>query len=193
MSVLFFIQFGNQVFALKGNGLLPSCMEPTTVYATINSASVHIINFVNPLQFSVHLCVILSGKDSKHFFLLHKKSNHIFLHCGGTVDIPVMFAPEKMYTHEVIVTIIANTTSDNSESDNLMEHSLHWEYPIYGQPELRLSSNDDAPIISCRAKQRLEQLIEITLLESLRSSSKVYFKRPGITFVYLMLIFIYFN
>lgn len=173
------LQFGNQVFVMKGNGLLPSCMDSTTVNANINSASVHIINFVNPLQFSVHLSVVLNGKDSNRFFLLHKKSNHIFLQCGGSVDIPIMFAPEKIYRHEVIVTIKANTKQDISESDNSIEHSLHWKYPIYGQPELRLSSNEDAPKITCCAKQQLEQIFEVTLVKSFKRSAEIFFIRPG--------------
>ena len=154
-------------------------MDLTIVHASIYSASVHIINFVNPLQFSVHINVMLKGTDSKFFFLLHKKSSRIVLRRGGSVDIPIMFAPEKMYKHEVVVFIIAKTTEKVSEHE--VKHNLKWEYPIYGQPELRLSSNDDAPKITCCAKLQLEQMIEVTLVRSLTSSTKKYFNKPGMT------------
>lgn len=164
---------------MKGSGILPSRMDPTTVNANMKSASVHIINFVNPLQFAVHVSVLLSGKDLKHFYLLHKKANDIFLRRGQCVDIPIMFAPEEMYKHEITATIIANNGGSSTESASQMEQSLHWEYPIYGQPELRLSSNDNAHTIICRAKERLEQMIEVTLVKSLKSTAKILFKQPG--------------
>lgn len=167
---------------MRGTGVLPSCMDPTTVYANMKSASVHVINFVNPLQFAVHVSVLLSGKDLKQFFILHKKANDIFLRRGQSVDIPIMFAPEEMYRHEITATIIANARyNDGSfgESAYQMEHGLHWEYPIYGQPELRLCSNDTAPMIMCRAKEQLEQMVEVTLIKSLKSTAKIFLKQPG--------------
>ena len=149
------------------------------MYTTMNSASVHIINFVNPLQFTVHLSVLLNGSDSKFFFLLLKKSNRIILQRGGSIDIPVMFKPEKMYRHEVKVSIIANVKCDSVNTGESAKHNLHWEYPIFGQPELRLSSNEDAPKLMCRAKQQCEQMVEVTLVKSLKSSADIYFRRPG--------------
>ena len=172
VSMMYSIQFGDQVFAIEGNGLLPSCMDATTIYAGINSASVHIIKFVNPLQFPVHICVLLKGSDSKLFFLLHKQSNHIIIQRGGSVDIPVMFAPEKMYRHSAIVSIIANSSE--------VKQNLQWDYPIYGQPELRLSSKDNALKITCHAKLQVEQIVEVTLMRSLKSSNEICFSKLGI-------------
>ncbi len=177
MDIILF-QFGTQAFILKGNGLLPSIMDPITVNAGINSASVHIINFANPLQFSVHLSIVLSGSDSKRFFLLHKKSNHIYLRQGGSVDIPIMFAPEKMYTHRATVTIITNTKL-HTETDTQEQQNLCWEYPVYGQPELRLLQKSNAPKITCRAKQQLKQIVELSLVKSLENSAERCFKKPG--------------
>lgn len=151
-------------------------MDSTTVYTSVNSASVHIINFVNPLQVSVRISVVLQGKDSNFFFLLHKKLSHIILKRGGSVDIPVMFAPEKMYKHEVTVIIIANTMCDEKDSDG---QNLQWDYPIYGQPEIMLSSHGNAPKIVCRAKLQMEQMISAILVKSLRNSTEVYFNKPG--------------
>ena len=155
-------------------------MDPITINAGLNSASVHTINFVNPLKFSVHLSILLTGNDSNKFFLLHKKSNHIYLRHGGSVDIPIMFAPEKMYTHEATITVIAHTKlySDTQEGKN-----LHWEYPIHGQPELRLLQKSQAPRITCRAKQQLTQIVEVTLVKSLENSVENCFNKPGTLFV----------
>lgn len=159
---------------------MPSCMDSTTVYASINSASVHIINFVNPLQFSVRVSVLLQGSDAKLFFLLHKKPNHVLLQRGGSVDIPILFAPEKMYLHEVTVIIIANSSRGGAddEKDDVKEN-LQWEYPIYGQPEVRLSSNDDAPKITCRSKLQFDQVIKVTLVKSLKNSTGIHFSKQG--------------
>lgn len=163
---------------------MPSCMDSTTVYASMNSASVHIINFVNPLQFSVSVSVLLQGTDAKLFFLLHKSPNQIVLQRGGSVDIPIMFAPEKMYRHEVTVVIIANskrggTDTEKDDSDCHGKENLQWKYPIYGQPEVRLSSNEDAPKITCRAKLRVEQVIKVALVKSLKNSTGIHFSKHG--------------
>lgn len=165
---------------VKGTGILPSCMDPITVNADMKSASVHIINFVNPLQFAVHVSVLLSGRDSERFFMLHKKANNIFLQRGHSVDIPIMFAPEEMYKHEITATIVANSRyNDGNASPSQMEQSLHWKYPIFGQPVLRLCSNDEAPKIICHAKEQLEQMILVTLVKSLKSKGSVFVHQPG--------------
>ena len=173
------MQFGKQVYSLKGNGLLPSIMDVATVKASISSTTVHVITFVNPLQFSVYLHAFLNGIDSSSFYLLLKQPDNIFLKRGGSVDIPIMFAPEKLCSHEVTVTISAK--SANCEGSGRIEHSLCWQYPIYGQPELKLCNDDIGPKIICYAKQREEQIIEVTIVESLKNSKERCFKRLGNT------------
>lgn len=157
-------------------------MDSTTVYASMNSASVHVINFVNPLRFPVHVSILLQGSDTNFFFLLHKKPSDIFLPCGGSIDIPIMFAPEKMYRHKVTVVVITNSKvsdSNREDPDAQMKETLQWEYPIYGQPEIKLSSNDDAPKIVCRAKMQIDQVIKVTLVKSVKNSSGVHFNKQG--------------
>lgn len=153
-------------------------MDPTTVYASMKSASVHIINFINPLQFGISITVLLSGKDLKNFFLLHKKADKIFLKRGQSTDIPIMFAPEEMYKHSINIAIVAKSRYSNGNVVAQSE-SLVWEYPIFGQPELRLCSNDDAPTITCHAKEQLQQVIGVTLVKSLNYSGKVFFQQQG--------------
>ena len=161
---------------------MPLCMDTTTVYASINSASVHVINFANPLRVPVRVSILLQGNDAKLFFLLHKKPSDIFLSRGGSIDIPIMFAPEKMYRHKVTVVVITNSKiseSNREDSDTQMKENLQWEYPIYGQPEVRLSSNDDAPKFVCQAKMQIDQVIKVGLVKSVNNPAGIHFSKEG--------------
>ena len=148
--------------------------------ANLNSTIVHVINFMNPLELSAHLTVLLSGKDSESFFLLMKQSNNISIQPGESMDIPVVFSPHKMHRHEICIKILASTQDENFGPNYKEDHepNLCWEYPIHGQPMLKLSTFDNAPKFKCFAKEQLEQIMEITLIESLNSTEQ-YFKFSG--------------
>ena len=155
-----FMQIGRQVFSLQGEGLPPTSMDPVIINAAIDSNTVHIISFTNPLDTPSHFSIHLRGGDFDHFCLLLKRSSSILLHPGVSLDIPVMFAPEAVYEHNVVVAIV---TELKSSSEGVPRESLCWQYPIVGQPELRPFSPSSAPRITCSAKERFERTLEVSL------------------------------
>ena len=154
-------QFGTQVFAIEGQGIEPSSMDPITINANLSSNAVHIIRFTNPLDIPTHFSVSLQGRDTDHFCLLMKRTHAILLHPGVSLDVPVTFAPESMHRHEVTVTLTAEETKESAAAT-----TLSWRYPVIGQPELRPFSPSSAPRLACCAKERLEQRLQVSLVGS---------------------------
>lgn len=149
------------MFTLRGEGLEPTAMEPTTVSASLSSNTMCVLNFTNPLDIPSHFSVCLQGDDSEHFCLLMKTTRGILLQPGVSLDVPVMFAPDSMHKHEVTVTIATEVSST----------ALAWRYPVIGQPELRPFSPSSAPKLTCSAKERLEQRLEVSLVGSKMSQA----------------------
>lgn len=135
-------------------------MDSTTVTASLSSNVVHIINFTNPLDVATYFSVSLKGEDTDHFCLLMKRTHAILLHPGVSLDIPVMFAPEAMYKHQISVVVSADTREQVPSS------LLTWHFPIIGQPEFRPFSPKSAPKLTCFAKERVEQRLEVILVGS---------------------------
>ncbi len=155
------------MFNLKGEGIPPTSMDPITINAAIDSNTVHIINFTNPLDHPTHFSVTLSGEDLDAFCLLLKRSSSILLHPGISLDVPLMFAPEAVYRHNITVAIVADMNL--SQEDIADRQPLCWKYAVVGQPQLRPFTPGSAPKISCPAKERLEKTVEVSLASSAAS------------------------
>ena len=132
-------------------------MEPTTIQASLNSNTTHVVSFTNPLDtptlFQVTLC---DTHPLESFCLLLKRTHGILLRPGVSLDIPVMFVPEEMHTHRTNMTV--STEGSRSES------KLVWRYPIIGQPQFSPLSPKSAPKIVCQAKERVEEKLEVMLV-----------------------------
>ena len=74
-----------------------------------------------------------------------------------------MFAPEAMHAHKTTVVVSCCTTEEKGEggTDRL---NLEWQFPIVGVPEIRPVSPKSAPKIACRAKERVEEKLEMELV-----------------------------
>ena len=137
-------------------------MEPTTIQASLNSNTTHVITFTNLLDITAHFRVALQdGRSSEHFCLLMKRTHGIFLHPGVSLDIPIMFAPEAMHIHKTTVIV---STEGRGEMGSGGRLSLAWRYPIIGEPEFRPISPESAPRIACQAKERVEERLEVVLV-----------------------------
>ena len=90
-----------------------------------------------------------------------KRTHGILLHPGVSLDIPVMFAPEAMHTHETVVVVSTDERGGGGERD---KRGLAWRYPIVGEPEFRPLSPESAPKIACQAKERVEERLEVVLV-----------------------------
>ena len=109
-----------------------------------------------------------NSRDSV-FCLLLKHPSHIRLEPGGTVDIPVSFAPDTMQLHEATITVIMHRHDGsqwdalNGVSSTCLVNDLTWIYPIKGVPESCPIKESQAPCIECKARSRVEERVEVTL------------------------------
>ena len=142
------------MFKFKGNGLYPSVMPVVNATSALTCSTVTILSFANPLDHAEHFNIEMHGKDVEHFCLLLKQTSRILLNPGIMLDIPISFSPEVMKRHECHLTISVDSTSQ----------PLKWHYPIIGQPHLRPFSVTSGPLLQCRAKERLEQRLEVSLV-----------------------------
>lgn len=131
-------------------------MPVVDAVSALTCSAVTILSFANPLDHAEYFNVEMGGKDVEHFCLLLKQTTRISLNPGITLDIPISFSPEVMKRHECRLTISVDSTSQ----------PLKWHYPIIGQPHLRPFSATSGPLLQCRAKERLEQRLEISLVGS---------------------------
>lgn len=156
-------QFGTQMFILQGIGSEPSSMEPTTIQASLNSNKTCVVTFTNPLDITAHFRVALQDtQNSEHFCLLLKRTHSILLHPGVSLDIPIMFAPDAMHRHQTTITVsIDRRWREKRMGDQL---NLVWRYPVIGEPEFRPISPESAPRITCQAKERVEERLEVVLV-----------------------------
>lgn len=136
-------------------------MPVVNAASALTSSTVTILSFTNPLDHTEHFNIEMHGKDVEHFCLLLKQTTRISLKSGVVLDIPISFSPEIMKRHECHLTILVDSTSQ----------PLKWHYPIIGQPHLRPFSANSGPLLRCRAKERLEQRLEVSLVGSENSKA----------------------
>ena len=147
------------MFKFQGNGLYPTVMPVVNATSALTCSTVTILSFPNPLDHAEHFNIEMHGKDVEHFCLLLKQTTGILLNPGVALDIPISFSPEVMKRHECHLTVSVDTTSQ----------PLKWRYPIIGQPHLKPFSAGSGPLLRCRAKERLEQRLEVSLVGSANS------------------------
>jgi len=136
-------------------------MPVVNAASALTCSTVTILSFANPLDYAEHFNIKLHGKDVGHFCCLLKQTSEILLNPGVALDVPISFSPEIMKTHECHLTISVDSNSQ----------PLKWHYPIIGQPQLRPFSASSGPLLQCRAKERLEQRLEISLVGSENSKA----------------------
>ena len=125
----------------------------------------HVINFTNPFDVQVPFSFSLKGKDVDHFFLLLKHPQLVNFQPKAAIDIPIMFSPESMYKHQVTVVITAEGNKHSTGSPCF----LSWEYPVIGLPQFRPYPEKIAPRIQCCVKERIEEILQVALVNSTSS------------------------
>ena len=150
-------QFGRQDYLMDGFGLSPSPQAPTTISSKLQSNSMAIITFTNPLSHTASFNINLNMQHDL-FCLFLKQVKGVILESGVSLDIPVMFAPDSMRMSYAELTI---STDEIVESDT----PVTWVYPVHGLPETVVAATNSSTsggitIIKGRAKERVEQKIE---------------------------------
>ena len=101
------------------------------------------------------------------FSLLLKQKTDVFLSPKGILDIPICFAPEAMILHEATCFVHVRKT-DGSGFDGYdrrpsysSNREMRWVFTIKGVPESRPVKDARAPILQCKARERLEEKLEL--------------------------------
>nr|XP_014349939.1 PREDICTED: cilia- and flagella-associated protein 47-like isoform X1 [Latimeria chalumnae] len=123
------------------------------------------------------------------FCLLLKQKQGILLPPKEKLDIPVIFAPENMKLYEALLVVHVvmedgtswscdNFDEQNSELSSISRaddggiHGIRWIYPIHGIPEA-LPSKLEPAVISCQARNRVEERLEVLLTGAVPGSTAV--------------------
>ncbi|ESO84826.1 hypothetical protein LOTGIDRAFT_196276 [Lottia gigantea] len=176
-------QFGEWVFEASGIGLIPSPQDPVSVYTAAGSNTTLIIPFRNPMDQTVLADVILTDEDENKddgknspFCLLLKHNTGLRLPPKATLDIPISFAPGEMKKYQSLCTVVVRR--DDGEKWNYVPksesgvpekqsgedlHVIKWYFPIHGIPESRPVRDSLAPLVECRAREKIQQRLEVTL------------------------------
>lgn len=108
-----------------------------------------------------------SDEDDQVFGLLLKKSGNLVLPGKCTLDIPISYAPDQMRKKEalcVIHTKPLNSIDDTKSSQSHAKNNIVWKFEIDGVPTCAPVKNSHAPVIECRARERVDEKIELTFL-----------------------------
>ncbi|KAK3096977.1 hypothetical protein FSP39_005325 [Pinctada imbricata] len=183
-------QLGEWVFIASGTGLLPQPQDPVSVFTEAGSNTTLIIPFRNPMDHAVLVDIVLKDTNAQleqvmngftssesSFCLLLKHSTSIRVGPKSTLDIPICFAPTEMTKYEAVCTVIvkkengskwmfAPTDSKGFQlsktgSDGLSE--IRWVYPVHGIPESKPLKDSQGAVIDCKARDRVEERLEVTL------------------------------
>ncbi|KAL3884217.1 hypothetical protein ACJMK2_030436, partial [Sinanodonta woodiana] len=183
-------QLGEWIFVASGTGLLPLTQDPVSVYTVAGSNTTLIIPFRNPMDHAVVCQVMLTdnhkqldellggySEPESAFCLLLKHKEGIRVGPKSTLDIPVCFAPTEMKMYESTCTVIVRKENNGkwqyapkdsrgfqlsrTGSDGLSE--IRWIFPIHGIPESRPIKEQYGAVIDCKARERLEERLEVTL------------------------------
>ena len=84
----------------------------------------------------------------------------MLLPAKSTLDIPISYAPHCMRKQEA--SCIVNTNPYNSHEGITTNSNVKWTYEIDGVPICMPVRNAHAPVIQCRARERVDEKIEVT-------------------------------
>ncbi|XP_033635373.1 cilia- and flagella-associated protein 47-like isoform X1 [Asterias rubens] len=127
------------------------------------------------------------------FCLLLKHTMGILVAPKSTLDIPLTFAPDNMNLHEALCVVSVKRedgTSWEYEPSKDPDHpyarrdydrrdpqgglrDIRWLYPIHGIPESQ-PVIDRGAVISCQARSRIEERLEVSLTGAVPSSASSY-------------------
>ena len=99
-----------------------------------------------------------SEKKESTFCLLLKSNVDIPLRPGEILDVPISFAPEHMQLQQAICSITTRPTNGDGSAMSM----LKWSYDIKGIPQSIPVKDSKAPILECRARERLEERVELS-------------------------------
>lgn len=101
-------------------------------------------------------------KDTDRVFrLLLKNSRNLVLPSKSGLDIPISYTPGKM-RKENILCIVSTKPLISNGPDKIPVDEIFWTFEIHGVPTCTPVKDAHAPVIECRARERIEEKIEIS-------------------------------
>ena len=127
--------------------------------STVGNSVSSVISFRNPFKAPLLCNYVLSGEvevpeDAQFgavpaFRLAVGQINNVVLKPFETVDLPIVFVPNRMTGHDCQLQIHA------------VEHGFKWEYPIVGTAEAAIAVNLGR--IFCKARESLQEHLDLDL------------------------------
>ncbi|XP_054654983.1 cilia and flagella-associated protein 47-like [Dunckerocampus dactyliophorus] len=163
---------------LFGRGLMPGREEPLSISCTAGSSESITIPFTNPTEHPATLCITLTEKDPSGapdcrpvtpdkgvFSLSLSHAEGIQISGGGSLDVPVVFAPKSMDPQQAWLRITMkplNVTTRRKRSGQKLS-TICWIYPLCGIPVKALDDNSPLCVLQCEAGCQLEKVLDVLL------------------------------
>eukprot|EP00736_Rhodelphis_marinus_P012698 Rmarinus@m.1878 len=142
---------GEWTYHASGTGLVPGDMENVQVTVAVGSTTSAMIVFENTLPRSLTVDIALSCPDDV-FKLLMKRQSGIVVPARQELQIPVLFAPNRM--ENINASVVVSSTLDGTP--------LQWNYPVLGIAEAQTTGK--AFKLKCQARTRLQKELVLPLM-----------------------------
>ncbi|XP_057307230.1 cilia and flagella-associated protein 47-like isoform X2 [Hydractinia symbiolongicarpus] len=169
------IQTGMQKFILSGIGELPGVNTDHVIHAVLGENKTTIVNFHNPFEHDIvvdvqlqelPLCSLSSKIENEAgvYTLLLKVSNNLILPPRQVLDIPISYSPNTMQKCDAVCTVTARQfyLEEAGRAPIAETGDVQWKYDIQGIPLSVPVKISHAPVFECRARERLEEKLEIS-------------------------------
>ncbi|KAI9363918.1 hypothetical protein DFJ73DRAFT_792715 [Zopfochytrium polystomum] len=152
-------EIGRFEYVLKGEGIMPEMMQEAVVRGQIGKPTTSVLTFTNPLLDPIPVSVSISEDmdvESAEFSLMSFRRPKYNVAGLEGVDIPFTYTPRRMMGRTAILTIEMPR--------------LKWRFPIQGSPDSHIFNLHR--VIECRARDRVESHLELSLSDFLATDDE---------------------
>ncbi|XP_077399924.1 cilia- and flagella-associated protein 47-like isoform X1 [Vanacampus margaritifer] len=163
---------------LFGRGLMPEREEPLSISTTVGSSESFNIRFTNPTEYPATLGIRLSDKepsaapdyvpvspDKDVFSVSLSQAEGIQISEGGSLDVPVVFAPKSMDPQQAWLCISMKPVKPVTFGKRARKKlsTICWVYPLCGIPVRAPVDRSPLYVFQCEAGCQLEKRLDVQL------------------------------
>ncbi|XP_061692741.1 cilia and flagella-associated protein 47-like isoform X2 [Syngnathoides biaculeatus] len=163
---------------LFGHGLMPGREEPLSISCRVGSSESVTVHFTNPTERPATLAIKLTDKDPSAspdclpvtpdkdaFSLLLSHTDGVQISEGGSLDVPVVFAPKSTDPQQAWLSISMKpvNASTSGKRGRKKLSTICWIYPLYGIPVSTPVDNSPLCVVQCEAGCQLEKKFDVQL------------------------------
>ncbi|XP_061554921.1 cilia- and flagella-associated protein 47-like [Phycodurus eques] len=163
---------------LFGNGLMPRREEPLSISCILGSSESVTIRFTNPTERPATLGIKLTDKDPSAapdclpgtpdkdvFSLLLSQADGIQISEGGSLDVPVVFAPKSVDPQQawLLISMKPLNAITSGKRGRKKLSTICWIYPLCGIPVSPPVDNSPLCVVQCEAGCQLEKKFDVQL------------------------------